>query len=349
MRQDIQKVITERERGGSRKRSLKTGMKINPKLFLNINRKGTFEEFRIHMLELCGGWIDSDIISGVDYGSFDSGPIRVSSARHREYGWECKRKNENYNAISRFLKKNLGRPWNDIWSEICAQSDSRSKQGSGFRKHFEWNVAQDIAIINDKPYQFKYGRCSYYDHTYTGYYVHPETGILCENVRVPYVRPKPEVTSIHWYDNTWFLLEVFKDRNLECNCRHFKVPPPPEDKKYYYKDRPAVCHHGNEPTPRPIWYVVSYTFHDPNEVYRTIHHNDYEGPRYGLKDDEVHKVYYRDVPDILAKPIVERRKVANHKELDIIGKYLEGDGNNQSSPKVEPSTLRYKNGSKNVC
>ena len=121
MRQDIQKVVCERQRGGSRERSLKTGMKLNPNIFINNNRKhkGTFEEFRVRMLELSDGWINPDIIGGVDYGSFDSGPTHVSSARRREYGWDCKRRNENTNAITRFLDKNVGRLWNDIWSEVA--------------------------------------------------------------------------------------------------------------------------------------------------------------------------------------------------------------------------------------
>ena len=343
MRQDIQKVVCERQRGGSRERSLKTGMKINPKIFINNNRKhkGTFEEFRARMLELSDGWIDPDIIGGVDYGSFDSGPTHVSSARRREYGWDCKRRNENTNAITRFLDKNVGRPWNDIWSEVCSAHDGRSKQGADFRKHFDWAVAQDIAIIDGKPYQFKYGRRSYYDHTYSGFYVHPDTGLLCEAARVPFVRRPDEVTSIHWYGNTWFQLEVFKDRNLECNCRRFKVPPPPEGKNWYNWNKPAVCIHGNEATPRPIWYVVSYTYHDPNEVYRTIHQYDREGAGYGLKVGEVHHIYYRDVPTILAKPIVERKKVANRKELGLINAYLEGGGANQPSPDLGKDRRYY--------
>jgi hypothetical protein len=51
---------------------------------------------------------------------------------------------------------------------------------------------------------------------------------------------------------------------------------------------------------------------------------------------ETHTIYYRDVPDILAKPIVFRKKVANRKELALIHEYLEGGGVNQPSPNPEP-------------
>ena len=361
MRQDIQKVICERQQGNSSERSQKTGMKVNPKFFINHHNrkhKGTFEEFRARMLELSDCWDDSDIIGGVDYGSFDWGPNHVSSARRRQEG-RCsglpnatglyhKRHNENTKPLYRFLTKAVGRPWNDVYSEVCTHVDRRSDVGYNVLRHLDWAVAQDIEIHNGKPYQTRWGRRSS-DYPYSGLYVHPETGILCEYEREPYVRPEPEVTSIHWHDNVWFQLEVLKDRNLECGCRHFKVPPPPEDKnkKYYsYWDKPAVCHHGNEPTPRPIWYVYTYTWHDPNEVYRVIHSYDYEAERYGMKrteytrngekNVETHTIYYRDVPDILAKPIVFRKKVANRKELALIHEYLEGGGVNQPSPNPEP-------------
>ena len=121
MRQDIQKVICERQRGNSSERSQKTGMKVNPKFFTNNRKhKGTFEEFRARMLELSDCWDDSDIIGGVDY------PNHVSSARRRQEG-RCsglpnatglyhKRHNENTKPLYRFLTKAVGRPWNDVYS-----------------------------------------------------------------------------------------------------------------------------------------------------------------------------------------------------------------------------------------
>jgi hypothetical protein len=86
-----------------------------------------------------------------------------------------------------------------------------------------------------------------------------------------------------------------------------------------------------------------YTWHDPNEVYRVVHSYDYEAERYGMKrteytrngekNVETHTIYYRDVPDILAKPIVFRKKVANRKELALIHEYLESGGVQQPIPK----------------
>lgn len=355
MRQDIQKVVCERQRGGSSERSLKTALKVNPKFFTPSRRKMAFEEFRLHLLELCDGWEDPNIINGVDYTS-DFGPTFVSSARHRQEG-RCsglggkkkidhKRRNENTKPIYRFLHKNVGRPWDDVYSEICENQDRRSTQGFHFLEHIGWAVAQDVIMIGGKPYQTRWGRReNFLDFPYTGYYVNPDTGILCEGERRTYGGHAPApVESIHWYGDTWFKLEVFKDVNLDCRCRSFKVPPLPEDKDkkgYYrrYDDRPAVCIHGNEPTPRPIWYVVTYAWHQPNEVYKVIHGYDWEAKRIGLKSNETKTIYYRDVPDILAKPITFRKKVANKKELAFIHNYIASGGVHKPSP--EPASRCY--------
>jgi hypothetical protein len=344
MRSDIQKVVCERQRGGSRERSLKTGLKINPKSFINNHRHNSFEDFRGNMLDVCEQHPEQDdVIGGVDYGSFDPGPSRLPIARHRAYGWDCKRKNENFNPIYRFLRKCVGRQWNDVYSEICTHLDRRSHQDSDVLRSVAWTVAQDIMLFDGKPYQPRWAsRSSWLDYPYNGLYVHPETGILCEYKRPEYVRPPAAVESIHWYGNVWFRLETFKDRNLQCGCVHFKIPPLPEkrNKAYYrrYHDNPAVCIHGNEPTPRPIWYVYEFEFHNPNDVYRVVHSYDRDSSRFALAaNDEPHKIYYRDVPDVLRKPYVIRKKVANRKELKFIYGYIEAGGVNKPSPDPIPT------------
>ena len=351
MRQDIHKVVCERQRGGSSERGRKTRLKVDPKIFLtNHQYHKSFEDFREAVLEYSQAEPCVDVIDGIDYNSYDVGPTYLSSARRRHYGWDCKRKNENTNAVNRFLYKSLGRAWNDIWSEVCENHDIRSYQGHEFRHIFTWMVAQDIIMVDDKPYQTRWcSRHSWKDFPHTGFYVHPDTGLLCVGENRRYKRRLDPVTSIHWYGNTWFKLEVFKDRNLECGCFHFKVPRPKDEKEEKqrwrsYSDVPAVCIHGNEPTPRPLWYVQTYTWHSPDEIYKVIHHYDYEAKRYNLAVGQTHTIYYRDVPDILAKPITDRKKVANKKELALIHNYLEGGGKNQPSPEPPKPKYYYRHG-----
>lgn len=351
MRTDIQKVVCERERGNSSERSLKTALKVSPKLFTHSRCKMDYEDFRLHLMDISEGWEDPDIINGTDY-SCDCGPTYVSSARRRQEarcspigagnkGIDHKSKNENTNAIYRFLRKNLGRPFNDVYSEFCEHADSRSTVGSNLRENVRWAVAQDILMWDGKPYQTRWGRrANWWEYPHTGLYVHPETGILCEGERRQYAKIEPEVANIKWYGDTWFQLDVIKDRNLECRCRNFKVPLIEEkdrDKAYYrrYENRPAVCIHGNEPTPRPIWYVVKYLWHQPNEVYKVVNGSDWEGKRYDLKDHERKVIFYRDVPEVMMNAEIVRKKVANKKELAMIRAYIANGAKEQTPPKTK--------------
>jgi len=361
MRSDIQKVICERQRGGSSEKSQKTRLKIDPKQF-SVNKPPfhrTYDDYRDYMLEVCATEpFDADIIGDLDLTDFDPGPTYVSSARHRQEG-RCsplvgkkhifhKRRNENVKPLYRFLATRLGRPWDEIHQEIFAAVNRRSHAGYEMADHIKWAVAHDIVMIDGKPYQCRWG----HSYPHTGFYVHPDTGLLCEGDRRGnrYVRPKAPVTDIRRNDNSWYVLETKKDRNLVCGCVHFKVPPLSEEEqkkygKWYrpYKERPAVCVHGNEPTPRPIWYVKTYGFHKPDDVYRTVHYYEYGAKeRYGLSmTNPVHVIYYRDVPAELAKPILLKNKVANKKDLKIIRAYLTSGGENQPSPDVAPKRPSY--------
>lgn len=55
--------------------------------------------------------------------------------RSRRLGWDSKQLNENLNPLRRFLAKNVGRPWNDVYSEICSQLDTGSTVKQHVRQH----------------------------------------------------------------------------------------------------------------------------------------------------------------------------------------------------------------------
>lgn len=42
---------------------------------------------------------------------------------------------DHLSPLRRFLEKRVGRPWNDVWSEICRQADRRSVVGRHLRDH----------------------------------------------------------------------------------------------------------------------------------------------------------------------------------------------------------------------
>lgn len=121
----------------------------------------------------------------------------------------------DFGVMDRFLVANKGRPWNDVYSEICKQADLRSFNGHHFRSWLQYHVEQNCVLGDD-------GRV--YDHRGTPiclywktFYVHPETGIL-EYVPKSKYRPHendppPRVFELggklyHKHDGLWYRVEM---------------------------------------------------------------------------------------------------------------------------------------------
>ena len=302
MRDDIAKLLCERQRIGSRSKSLKTGMKLDPR---------------------------------IDYDDdYDWGPQRLSIARRRQHGWNSKTLNENLRPLYQFLDKSVGRDWNDVYSEICANLNPTKAIDFHVFQHLGWHV--DL---------HRHGR---HDHRYYGGLYVDDDGILCKAPHRRYERPVAPTTKLYWYDNVWFELQVHKTY-AKCGCVHFKVPVHPEDalrprwSRPYRGDEPAVCIHGNQPVERPIWYVVEYFYHSPDEVFMVHKLEDYRQPGGGLRrgyekwglseTNPVHYVYYRDVPEKMKEPIekLTRRRTANRKHLKLIRTALVKDAGQKAA------------------
>lgn len=122
---------------------------------------------------------------------------RRNASRRR--GWM----NINSSPIVGFLNKNLGRPWDDVYSEFCAVNDSRTLLGREMRKSLSRDVTikgiyegadgvvyeyragvQKQYATNPKTGGYDYNRIINYwvaqDTPVAGFYVHPRTGILCQ-------------------------------------------------------------------------------------------------------------------------------------------------------------------------
>lgn len=57
------------------------------------------------------------------------------------------------NVLRDVLAKGVGRPWNDVYSELCA-AFGKGKNTFKLREAVEWIVETQIRIINDAPYVF---------------------------------------------------------------------------------------------------------------------------------------------------------------------------------------------------
>lgn len=188
MRYDAAKLLTEDGARGGTGKSNKTGIKLDPRV----------------------DWFET-------WDDVDTGPSRISSSRGRQYGYDGKSPGDYLKPLDRFMEKNIGKSWNDAYSEICKVADPRSMQGNHLRDHAR-------QYLNSR-YFF-----------YSGYYI-DDNGLLqyWERNHTPWVGFQNDETIIDWFidptkeykkvKGSWFSYEYF-------------TRDPDELKTYYdYKDK----------------------------------------------------------------------------------------------------------------
>ena len=136
------------------------------------------------------------------------------------FAWRHVRKelNENLAPLRRFLRSRLGRPWDDVYGEICERIDRGSAVQFHIWQHLMWEVEQDpvkVARLFDERY-VAWG---------SQFYVDPRSRRLCESVctrrfrrtpRAPFLverggRAFKQVGGI-WYEIETAALAPFVDR-----------------------------------------------------------------------------------------------------------------------------------------
>lgn len=154
MRDDFNKLLTERERIGHKAK------------FHDIrNAKGNKN-------------IDPDMSGG-----------KESIHRQRRSSVKVNRKsfNENLNPLKNFLRVNVGRPWDKIYSDICTAFDKRKVVNNHILEHLFQYVEREVYIIDGKPHtmnKFRYSSSPEYSLIEPGssrwpnYYVDPRDGIM---------------------------------------------------------------------------------------------------------------------------------------------------------------------------
>lgn len=170
MRNDLAKLTTERERRGSNGISKKYGGRVR----IVHDPEHDYED---------------------EVGGFHS------SARRRVWGYDAKEFSDVLNPLLGNLRKNVGRPWNDVFSEFCACLDRRSNSGYHIYTHLMMEVTTNAFFQNGiLCHRTRYG----WIRKVYGYYVHPETGLLqYEPVKRRHKKEKP-ITKINLEGGSWF-------------------------------------------------------------------------------------------------------------------------------------------------
>jgi hypothetical protein len=153
MRKDMSKVVTERPRRGHANKSNKTGRKL----------------------------------TSAEFEKDDVGPARAPVSRFRQYGSDAKDFSDLIGPLRRSLRKNVGRPWNKVKSELSKTLDRTSMSGRHIWSHIEWEVSEDCFMGEDEKV---YARRRWGSpKVATDLYVHPITGLLCWKPRKRLRRP----------------------------------------------------------------------------------------------------------------------------------------------------------------
>ena len=99
--------------------------------------------------------------------------------RHRDRKWL----NENLRPLERYLAAQVGRPWDKVYSEICAGVDRRNTVQQHIHQHLEDFVAMKVSLIEGRPHRHRAGRGPEPLDSRWGpkFYVDPRSGILREN------------------------------------------------------------------------------------------------------------------------------------------------------------------------
>jgi hypothetical protein len=180
MRPDMAKVVTERPRHGSRNKSLKTSQTIH---------RDRYEDD-------------------------DHGPTKHKVSRRGQYGWDGKSLSDLLGPLRGYLKKQVSRPWNKVYSDLCQYLDKRSVSGQHIWDHVRSEVDEHPYVLNGQLMR----RPSYGSiRRVEGLYVHPVSGLLCWAPTRRYrFRPRidPDVikldqplTELRRMDGIWYRLE----------------------------------------------------------------------------------------------------------------------------------------------
>lgn len=142
-------------------------------------------------------------------------PKMESMGRSRRYGWDHKESRWSYSILYKYLHSQVGRPWDDIYRNICQRLDVRSAPQREILHSLEnWVVRLHTYIQDGKLYESS-GIPLNSSYRKWEFYVHPETKVLCllpekkfvRNNKQRYVKGKNENHIYKQIKGIWY--EVF--------------------------------------------------------------------------------------------------------------------------------------------
>lgn len=108
----------------------------------------------------------------------EAGLKRIGMSRDIFCHYDFKQFSDNISALIRYVRKQAGRPWNDVYSEVCELADDRRLIHWHLRLHLEFMVATHTVWMDG---EVVLSACDGHQPITRGMYqayVHPVTGLL---------------------------------------------------------------------------------------------------------------------------------------------------------------------------
>ena len=146
----------------------------------------------------------------------ESLPFRESSARGRKR--DPKGLTDLLGPLERFLAKNVGRPWDRVYSEIREHVHPRKQVELHILDHVRWFVEKDVIMVGKVPHRHAARNYDGSTELWAPFYVHPLNGLLCKN---PYRRkrrpqkPPPRFLKIDDSHQLWIVEGVWYEVTLQ--------------------------------------------------------------------------------------------------------------------------------------
>lgn len=130
------------------------------------------------------------------------------------YGWDTRRPGDKLGAIKGFLKKNVGRPWDKVYSEIRENLSHDSMSQSHVLDHIDGYVETHTKMDGKKVVRSDGTDLRWW----ADFFVHPVNGLLMQNKESKYRYRRPEPKKILWnadktgqyrnIDGIWYEVEL---------------------------------------------------------------------------------------------------------------------------------------------
>lgn len=117
--------------------------------------------------------------------------------------------------LHRFLQSRTGQPWDQVYSEICKETDDRSFEGHHLREYLDYEVEQSCTINKDGEVLDQRGL--HVARFWGEFYVHPKTGNLEYIEKKRWRIPKTPHTVFemngrfyHEHEGIWYRVEMIE-------------------------------------------------------------------------------------------------------------------------------------------